>query len=89
MEDLHHTECNCNNFTNASTLVDMCQRQCKQKADKDECCTTKCAFLDHLQLSEGKANKTAVSSLFGQAGDPKIVENFDECQSIGKIINIQ
>lgn len=45
----------------------------------------KCLQQNHFLFNDGKKeNKTADSSLFGTAGDPKVLENIEICESIGK-----
>lgn len=89
MNDIHHGNCNCNNFTELYAIMEDCRSQCKGTDPKNDCCSLKCIFQNHLIFNDGKVvNKTAVSSVFGPVDDSKIIENIDVCESIGTIIKI-
>lgn len=77
-------DCDCNNFDGLLNILEACQPQCKNVEKNIECCYAKCILIDHYMFNGGKANKTAISSLFGTAGDSKVIKNFEECEAIGK-----
>lgn len=76
----------CNgDFVSTSDISELCATKCEEaKAEDQRCCEVKCIFLDHSLLTDGKINKTALATLFGQVGDPKIIENIAECEALGK-----
>lgn len=53
------------------------------KLEEGDCCVWKCIFFNNSIVDDGKFNKTAMAGLYGEAGDPNIVENIGECEAIG------
>lgn len=89
MKNYAPESCNGNDFTSFREKGSNCTSKCETNStvseqENDKCCFGKCMFLDHFLVSDGKTNKSAVAGLFGPVGDPKIMENIDECEAIGK-----
>lgn len=81
------SRCGGNNYTEWHTIIDNCNATCEtttpdEKSKNQKCCEWKCGI--NSILVDGKINKTAMESLYGTAGDPKTVENIDNCEAIGK-----
>lgn len=80
MFSLANRNCSGSDYSGYSNLVQKCNASCAEanaKTENIDCCKWKCAAVDHSLLAEGKINKTALTSLFGEAGDPKMMENID------------
>lgn len=89
MREYEINECNCNDYAGVGRVEFSCDSKYYQGDEKDRRCRmTRCKFSEHLLLSDGKINTTAMSSLFGSAGDPKIVRNIGECEAIGNMVQI-
>lgn len=58
-------------------------RKTRRVSGQKPCCTEKIVFLDSGIVVDGKLNTTAMSTWFGPAGDPNIMEDIEQCEAIG------
>lgn len=82
------TSSECNDYTGFERIHENCSSTCtgvSSKAKIETCCEWKCFFSNHTMVVDGKFNKTALAAIYGEAGDPKIIESIGECEDIGNL----